>query len=67
MKQEKEKEILLSVIAEFKCRLSTCEHEKVMFPLAGQEFRNKVIEYFDCIDKEIMSDIFFPPYKKMKK
>jgi hypothetical protein len=57
-----EKEAMLSLTAEIKCRLCV-GHEKGFFPLAGQEFRNKVIEYFDELDTEIEKGIIFPPYE----
>ena len=63
MLSKEEKEAMLSLTAELKCRLSTCEHTKGMFPLAGQEFRNKVIEYFDELNEEIQAGNVFPPYE----
>ena len=62
MLTKEEKEAMLSLTAEIKCRLQA-GHKKGFFPVAGQEFRNNVIKYFDIIDKEIEAGTVFPPYK----
>ena len=58
---KEEKKAMLSLTAEIKCRLQAT-HKKGFFPVAGQEFRNKVIEYFNELDKEIGVGTVFPPY-----
>ena len=34
-------------------RLSTCSHERALFPLAGQDFRNKIIKMLNYVKSEV--------------